>query len=79
MADKHYRSFIKAFTWRLTGTVDTMVITYLVTRTWKWAFFISGIEFFTKIFLYYVHERIWLNISLGKVPEPPKDKPNFDI
>jgi uncharacterized membrane protein len=79
MADKHYRSFIKAFTWRLTGTMDTMLITYLVTRQWKFAFFISGIEFFTKIFLYYVHERIWLKVPLGRIPEPTKDKGNFEI
>ena len=31
MADKHYRSIIKAISWRVTGTVDTIVVSYFVT------------------------------------------------
>ena len=77
MADKHHRSLIKAVSWRLTGSVDTLVITFLVTGTWKWAFYVSGVELFTKIFLYYVHERVWDNLSFGRVKEPKK--PSFDI
>lgn len=78
MAEKHYRSLVKAISWRLTGSVDTMIISFLVTGKLKWAFTISGIELFTKIFLYYVHERIWLKVSLGRINEA-KDKPNFEI
>jgi uncharacterized membrane protein len=55
-----------------------MVIAFLITGRIKWALSISGVELFTKIFLYYVHERIWQKIPLGRVEEP-KDKPNFDI
>lgn len=77
MADKHHRSLIKAVSWRLTGSVDTLVITFLVAGTWKWAFYVSGVELFTKIFLYYVHERVWDNLSFGRVKEPKK--PSFEI
>jgi len=76
--EKHYRSIIKAVSWRLTGSVDTLVISFLITRQLKWAFTISGVELFTKVFLYYVHERIWNKIPLGRIQEP-KDKPNFEI
>jgi uncharacterized membrane protein len=79
MADKHYRSLVKAVSWRLTGSVDTLVISFLITGKLKWALTISGVELFTKIGLYYVHERAWENLSFGRVKEPARDKPNFDI
>jgi uncharacterized membrane protein len=78
MADKHYRSFVKAVSWRLTGSLDTMIITYLITGKLKWAFTISGVELFTKIALYYAHERIWEKVPLGRVKEP-LNKPSFEI
>ena len=73
--EKHYRSLIKAFSWRLTGSIDTLIISFLITRQLKWAFTISGVELFTKIFLYYVHERIWHKITWGKIEK----RPNYEI
>lgn len=78
MADKHYRSLIKAISWRLTGSVDTMIISFLITGRLKWALTISGVELFTKVGLYYLHERIWDKISIGRIKEPT-NKPNFEI
>jgi uncharacterized membrane protein len=71
MAEKHYRSLAKAVSWRITGSLDTLVITFIVTGKLKWAFYVSGVELFTKIFLYYVHERVWMKIPFGKTPERP--------
>ena len=71
MVEKHYRSFVKAVSWRLTGSLDTMVISFLVTGRIKWALSISGIELFTKVFLYYVHERAWNKISFGRIKQEP--------
>ena len=48
MAEKHYRSLAKAVSWRITGSVDTLIITFLITGQWKWAFYVSGVELFTK-------------------------------
>jgi uncharacterized membrane protein len=79
MADKHYRSLIKAISWRTTGTIDTMIVSYLVTGKFKLALTISGVELFTKIGLYYAHERVWDKLKFGRVPEPKKGQPNFDI
>lgn len=62
----HSRSFIKAITWRTTGTVDTFILSYIITGKGKIALTISGMEIFTKIFLYYVHERIWNKIKWGR-------------
>ncbi|HEY1718546.1 MAG TPA: DUF2061 domain-containing protein [Verrucomicrobiae bacterium] len=75
MAEKHYRSLVKAVSWRLAGSIDTMIISFLITRQWKWAFTISGVELFTKVFLYYVHERIWHKIKWGKI----EARPNYEI
>jgi uncharacterized membrane protein len=77
-SDKHYRSFVKAISWRLTGSVDTMIITFLITHRWTFALAVSGVELFTKVGLYYAHERIWEKLSFGRV-KTPKDKPNYDI
>jgi uncharacterized membrane protein len=79
MADKHHRSLIKAVSWRLTGSVDTLIISFLITGKLKWAFTISGVELFTKVGLYYLHERVWENLSFGRVPEAKPGRPNFEI
>jgi uncharacterized membrane protein len=79
MADKHYRSLIKAVSWRLTGSLDTLIISFLITGKLKWALTISGVELFTKIGLYYVHERFWENLSFGRIKQATKDKANFEI
>ena len=78
LADKHCRSFIKAVSWRLTGSVDTLILSFLITGRIKWALTISGVGSFAKIGLYYLHERIWETVPLGRIREP-KDKPPFDI
>lgn len=79
MADKHYRSIVKAVSWRLAGSVDTMVISYLITGKLTWALSISGVELFTKIGLYYIHERVWEKLSFGRIKQPDKDQPNYEI
>jgi uncharacterized membrane protein len=68
LSEKPLRSFVKAVSWRVTGTVDTMVISFLVTGRVKWALSIGAIELFTKVTLYYLHERVWDRISLGRQP-----------
>ena len=71
MTEKPYRSLVKAISWRVTGTMDTVVISFLITGQAKWALTIGLVELFTKIFLYYAHERIWNNIPFGR-PKPPE-------
>ena len=79
MADKHYRSLIKAVSWRFTGSLDTLIISFLITGRLKWALTISGVELFTKIGLYYAHERVWEKLPFGRVQETARDKTNFEI
>jgi uncharacterized membrane protein len=62
--DSHYKSLVKAVTWRITGSVDTFLLSWLVTGHAQLAFSIAFLELFTKIILYWLHERIWLRIKL---------------
>ena len=64
--ERHYRSLIKAVSWRMVGTLDTMIISFIVTRRLKFAFSIGFIELFTKITLFYLHERGWNKIPFGR-------------
>jgi uncharacterized membrane protein len=64
--DTHSRSFVKALSWRATGTVDTMIISLVVTGSIKLAATIGLTEVVTKSLLYYLHERAWLKIPYGR-------------
>ena len=73
--EKPYRSLVKAISWRVTRTCDTILISWLITGQFKAALGIGFVELFTKIGLYYVHERIWNKLDFGRV----KDKDDFNI
>ena len=60
------RSIVKSISWRFIGTLDTIIISWIVTGTLSLAFSIGFIELITKMILYFFHERIWNNITWGK-------------
>ena len=60
------RSLVKAISWRIWGTIDTFVISYIILGKAKLALAISGIEILTKILGYYIHERVWNKIKWGR-------------
>ncbi|MEB8330111.1 DUF2061 domain-containing protein [Flavobacteriaceae bacterium KMM 6897] len=60
------RSIVKSISWRLIGTIDTILISWMVTGTAKVAFSIGLVELFTKMILYFFHERAWNAITWGK-------------
>ncbi len=70
MAEKASRSIAKTVSWRTVGTLDTIIISYFITGDLTMAASIGSIELFTKMALYYFHERAWNKISFGKVKEP---------
>ncbi len=67
MVEKHWRSVVKAISWRTVGTVDTIIISWLITGKLTFAVSIGAVELFTKMFLYYGHERIWNKIKFGRI------------
>ena len=65
-SEKVSRSLLKSISWRIIGTLDTILISYLITGTWTFALSIGAIELVTKMGLYIVHERLWNRIPWGK-------------
>jgi len=60
------RSIAKSISWRIVGTMDTILISWLVTGTLTLALSIGMIELVTKMALYFFHERIWNLVKWGK-------------
>lgn len=73
MKEKNYRSLVKAVSYRITGTITTFLISLLVTGEIKFALSIMGVDFLSKIAIFYFHERMWNNIKFGKITEKPND------
>ncbi len=69
-AERPIRSLVKAFSWRVTGSIDTMLLSWLFTSDLKIAAAIGLTEVATKMVLYYLHERAWNRISLGRRETP---------
>ncbi len=65
MRDTHLRTLIKGLSWRIWGTVISIIVSYFITHKLDIAVEIGGIEFFIKIGLYYIHERFWYLIPWG--------------
>ncbi len=72
--EKHWRTLAKTFSWRITATLTTLIISYIITGNLAVAGLIGLFEFFSKMFLYYLHERIWNRTSIGlRVEQSPPD------
>lgn len=59
------RSLVKTLSWRTIATTDTILIARLITGSWTVGFGIATIEVFTKMILYYLHERGWSSLDWG--------------
>ena len=70
------RHIAKAITWRIIGTIDTWLISYILVyyigdtpeKATEAASYIAGLELITKTILYYFHERTWSRLSFGLTP-----------
>ena len=66
MSPDRIRHILKSITWRLVGTIDTVVLGWLITGNLETGLKIGGVEVITKMVLYYFHERLWYKyIRLG--------------
>ena len=59
----HFTSVLKAISWRIVGTLDTWFISFVITGKASLALSIASFEVFTKMLLYYLHERGWEKIK----------------
>ena len=74
--DGRGRALVKAFTWRFVGSLDTFLLSMLVTGNAKFAATIAGGEALTKIVLYYFHERAWYRIPWGRKSQEDEPEPD---
>ena len=64
--ERPVRSILKTFSWRIVGTLDTILISWILTGEVETALAIGSVELVTKMILYFGHERIWNFIPYGK-------------
>lgn len=66
--ESHPRSLVKAISWRLVGSLDTFLLSLIITHKLVFAASIASAETVTKIVLYYFHERVWASVPWGRQP-----------
>ena len=59
------RHLFKTITWRALGTLDTIVLSWIVSGNPFTGLKIGFAEVITKMLLYYFHERSWYKINYG--------------
>tara|TARA_B100000214_G_C23963028_1_gene626258 strand:+ start:1907 stop:2122 length:216 start_codon:yes stop_codon:yes gene_type:complete len=59
------RHLAKAITWRIVGTLDTMLLGWFISGDFKVGASIGLLELLTKMVLYYIHERAWYQSDFG--------------
>ena len=64
--DNIKRSLLKTISWRIIGTLDTILISWVITGALSLAFSIGFIELVTKMVLYFFHERTWAKTKWGR-------------
>ena len=57
------RHIAKTISWRIIGTLDTMVLSWFITGSLRIGAAVGGFELITKTVLYYFHERLWYRHS----------------
>jgi uncharacterized membrane protein len=68
------RSLVKAVTWRMVGSVDTFIVSFIVATLFhrpmgnaaSIAVSIASVETVTKVVLFYFHERAWARVPWGR-------------
>ena len=73
--ESRIRSLLKAITYRITGTITTTLIVFLVTGELTIAFAIGVVEPVAKIIVYYLHERAWQLVPRGTIHRLFASKP----
>jgi len=66
MAEQHIRSGTKSLIWRITGIIVLAIVTYAFTRNWIQTGLITVIHHLIFLFVFYLHERIWLRFPIKR-------------
>ena len=63
------RHILKTISWRIIGTIDTIVLSGIITGSGVLGLTIGGVEVITKMVLYFLHERAWYKFTKFGVSE----------
>ena len=70
MKVSYKRHIANTITWRIVGTIDTILLSWLITGDLAVGLTIGGVEVMTKMILYFAHERMWYKwIKFGLTKE----------
>ena len=61
------RSFVKALSYRIWGTLSSVAVAYVITKNASLSVTIAFWETVVKVFIYYAHERGWNYIQWGRI------------
>ena len=67
LKESHFRSVLKAISYRVVGTVTTGLLAWFVTGDLNVAVTMGALEPMAKLVMYYVHERAWQQVPRGTV------------
>ena len=59
------RHLLKTITWRVLGTLDTLLLAWIISGNIVIGIKIGSIEIITKMILYYLHEKVWYKFDYG--------------
>ena len=68
------RHILKTISWRVLGTLDTILLSWVITGSWKLGLSIGGVEVITKMVLYFLHERAWYKFSKYGIDKTKRKK-----
>jgi len=63
--ESYGRTATKTTTWRAIASLDTVLLAWFFTGNIATAVSIGGLEIFTKLILYFIHERVWARLPFG--------------
>jgi uncharacterized membrane protein len=73
MNETKLRSFIKAISWRVVATTITFSVALLLTGKTIIALEIGFLDLVLKLIAYFLHERVWAKIRIGRKIHPLED------
>ena len=74
--ESHYRSIVKAVSYRILGSTTTALIFYVLTGKGSLSVGAGVLDMVLKIGVYFIHERIWNHINFGR---STKEAPEYEI
>lgn len=68
--EHHKRTLVKTITWRIIALITTIVVVYIYSGDAKESLVIGFVANAVKMFLYYIHERMWNKSDFGREKPP---------